>query len=62
MALTKAGGVVLWGSLPGQPETRRRGARSRVLRIEDLPRIQHIAAGHSHALMSDGRSVWTMGR
>ena len=30
--------------------------------IEGLPPIRHIAAGHSHALLSDGERVWGIGK
>ena len=30
--------------------------------VEGLPPIRHIAAGQSHALLSDGERVWTIGK
>ena len=30
--------------------------------IEGLPPIRHIAAGQSHALLSDGERVWVIGK
>lgn len=63
MALTHAGSVVLWGSLPGSPEARQqRGQSPGVLQINGLPPMTHIAAGYSHAVMSDGQRVWAMGK
>ena len=33
-----------------------------MLRLEGLPPLRHVAAGHGHALLSDGVRVWAMGR
>ncbi len=30
--------------------------------IKNLPPIRHIAAGQSHALLSDGERVWAIGK
>lgn len=30
--------------------------------VKGLPPIRHIAAGQSHALLSDGERVWAFGR
>lgn len=30
--------------------------------VPGLPRLTHIAAGQQHALVSDGESIWSMGR
>ncbi len=30
--------------------------------VPGLPRLTHVAAGHHHALLSDGRRVWLIGR
>lgn len=64
LANTGSGRVVMWGGWPGA-----RGAAScpahrgtAVAEIMNLPPIRHIAAGHSHALLSDGERVWALGQ
>lgn len=37
-------------------------ARSSAVLLEGLPAISHIAAGRQHVLLSDGRTVWGIGR
>lgn len=54
------GKVIVWGKIggpAGQP-----GARPAVADIMGLPPITSIAAGQSHALMTDGERVWALGR
>ncbi len=76
LALTATGRVVVWGRLPGQevpdpslvetmdPDltTAARGGRTAAAVVEGLPPIRHIAAGMSHALLSDGERVWAIGK
>ena len=60
LALTAMGKVIVWGKIggpAGQP-----GARPAVAEIMGLPPITSIAAGQSHALMTDGEHVWALGR
>ena len=65
ICLTASGRVVLWGKLSSSrsaaPGTSPR-TQPRVAEVMDLPRIKHIAAGHLHALLSDGERVWGLGR
>lgn len=58
VCLTASGKVVAWGQVPGVP----RGVKPAAVEVEGLPPIRHIAAGHAHALFSDGVRVWSIGR
>ena len=60
MALAAQGKVVVWGKI-GVPAERQRGGPM-VAEIMGLPPIISIAAGQSHALMTDGERVWALGR
>ena len=60
MALTAQGKVVIWGKIGGPAD--RRVGRPEVAEIMGLPPIISIAAGQSHALMTDGERVWALGR
>ena len=60
MALTAQGRVVIWGKIGGPVD--RRANRPEVAEIMGLPPIISIAAGQSHALMTDGERVWALGR
>ena len=60
MALTAQGKVVIWGKIGGPAD--RRAHRPEVAEIMGLPPIISIAAGQSHALMTDGERVWALGR
>ena len=65
ICLTASGRVVLWGKLSsGRATAPGSSSRNlpRVAEVMDLPRIKHIAAGHLHALLSDGERVWGLGR
>lgn len=65
ICLTASGRVVLWGKLSsGRAAASGSSSRTqpRVAEVMDLPRIKHIAAGHLHALLSDGERVWGLGR
>lgn len=61
ICLTGSGHAIVWGKLGHAPHS---GASRTpaVAEIMGLPRVQHIAAGHSHALLSDGDRVWALGR
>ncbi|DBA77646.1 hypothetical protein WJX77_001651 [Trebouxia sp. C0004] len=61
MALTAQGKVVVWGKI-GQPIGERPRGGPMVAEIMGLPPIISIAAGQSHALMTDGERVWALGR
>ena len=61
MALTAQGKVVVWGKI-GQPTGERQRGGPMVAEIMGLPPIVSIAAGQSHALMTDGERVWALGR
>ena len=61
MALTAQGKVVVWGKI-GQPTGERQRSGALVAEIMGLPPIISIAAGQSHALMTDGERVWALGR
>lgn len=61
MALTAQGKVVVWGKI-GQPIGERQRGGPMVAEIMGLPPIISIAAGQSHALMTDGERVWALGR
>ncbi|KAK9800907.1 hypothetical protein WJX73_009640 [Symbiochloris irregularis] len=64
LANTSSGRPVMWGGWPGARSARscpaHRGVA--VAEIMNLPAIRHIAAGHSHALFSDGERVWALGQ
>ena len=60
LALTARGKVIVWGKIGGPAG--QRGTRPAVAEIMGLPRITSIAAGQSHALMTDGERVWALGR
>ena len=60
LALTAMGKVIVWGKIGGPAG--QRGARPAVAEIIGLPPITSIAAGQSHALMTDGERVWALGR
>lgn len=60
LALTAMGKVIVWGKIGGPAG--QRGARPAVAEIMGLPPITSIAAGQSHALMTDGERVWALGR
>ncbi|GAX72853.1 hypothetical protein CEUSTIGMA_g308.t1 [Chlamydomonas eustigma] len=75
LALTAQGRVVVWGKMAGHesPESSMAeisdmssgmASLGRVMAgvIEGLPPIRHIAAGQSHALLSDGEHVWAIGK
>lgn len=61
MALTAKGKLVVWGKI-GQPTGERQRGGPMVAEIMGLPPIISIAAGQSHALMTDGERVWALGR
>ena len=60
LALTAMGKVIVWGKIGGP--SGQRGGRPTVAEIMGLPPIVSIAAGQSHALMTDGERVWALGR
>lgn len=60
LALTAMGKVIVWGKIGGPAG--QRGSRPAVAEVMGLPPITSIAAGQSHALMSDGERVWALGR
>ena len=60
LALTALGKVVVWGRIGGPAG--QRSSRPAVAEIMGLPPITSIAAGQSHALMTDGEHVWALGR
>jgi hypothetical protein len=59
MCLTASGKVVMWGKVPGVP---RHHPQPPAVEVEGLPPIVHMAAGHAHALLSDGERVWALGK
>lgn len=66
MALTAQGKVIVWGKIggPGGTHGGLRGGQPgpMVAELMGLPPIVSIAAGQSHALMTDGERVWALGR
>lgn len=60
LALTAMGKVIVWGKIGGPAG--QRSSRPAVAEIMGLPPITSIAAGQSHALMTDGERVWALGR
>ena len=60
LALTAMGKVIVWGKIGGPAG--QRGSRPAVAEVMGLPPITSIAAGQSHALMTDGERVWALGR
>ncbi|KAG1680811.1 hypothetical protein FOA52_008144 [Chlamydomonas sp. UWO 241] len=50
------------GGVGGGASSSTAGGRVAVGEIPGLPPIRHIAAGASHALLSDGERVWAMGK
>ena len=68
---TGNGRAVLWGGFlgagsPAPSSPSAAGARPprgvQVAEVMGMPQIAHIAAGHSHALISDGVRVWALGQ
>ena len=65
LARTGNGRAVLWGGLQGAGNagsTFTGGSKVAVAEVMGVPPILHIAAGHSHTLMSDGEHVWALGQ
>lgn len=69
MALTAQGKVIVWGKIggPAGPRGIHGGPRGiqpgpMVAELMGLPPIVSIAAGQSHALLTDGERVWALGR
>lgn len=68
---TGNGGAVVWGGLPGAGSLQHSGTSHerkllprgmQVAEVMGMPPIKHIAAGHGHALLSDGERVWALGQ
>lgn len=57
---TGGGRALLWGGLHAAGEAASQGTA--VVEVMGIPSITHIAAGHSHAIFSDGERVWALGQ